>query len=160
MSSRTIMYRVLAVCVITFLANGCIVEPNLKFPENPPDIVKTYKHFSLMGGNFRMKDTGVRIEEGDIYTVLVTGSIDFCPRGHCKWRSVTPELGWPFIARIGDSELSFYFRPISQWSNTNHFTRTHYNDSGNLYVGYKEGPVDTHGNALNPNWYQDDMGSF
>jgi len=146
--------------MLGFLTSGCLVEPNLKLPDSLPDIVKTYKHVILAGGTSKLKDTGVRIEEGDIYTVLVTGSIDFCPKGGCKWRNVKPELGWPFIARVGDPEFSIHFRPLSRYHNTNFFTRTQYNASGNLYVGYKKGSVDTNGNALRPELYQYDRGSF
>ncbi len=160
MSSKQPGFRLFAICMLAFLAKGCLAEPNIKLAGNPPEVIKTYQHVRLMGGNFKMKDTGVRIEEGDIYTVLVTGSINYCPRGSCKWKNVTPDLGWPFIARVGDPATSIYFRPLSKYYNTNHFTRTQYNDSGNLYIGYKEGPVDTNGNALRPEFYQDDTGSY
>ena len=160
MSSRNIIYRLLVFCIIAVAANGCLVKPNLKLSEKPPEIVKTYKHVVLLGGTSKLKDTGVHIEAGDVYTVLVTGSIDYCPKGGCKWRNVKPELGWPFIARIGAPELSIHFRPLSSYYNANFFTRTHYNGSGNLYIGYKEGPVDTNGNALRPEWYFDDNGAF
>jgi hypothetical protein len=157
---RTFVHRFWTVCLLVFLTSGCRTEPNIKLAGTPPDIIKTYKHVSLMGGQSRMQDTGVRIEKGDTYTVLVTGAINYCPRGGCKWQNVTPDLGWPFIARVGDPETGIHFRPLSTYYNSNHFTRNHYSEAGNLYVGYKEGPVDTNGNALRPEWYQDDMGSF
>jgi hypothetical protein len=160
MSSKTIIYRLFVLFIITALANGCVAEPNLKLSGNPPDIIKSYKHVSIMGGNSKMKDTGVRIEKGEVYTVLVTGSIDFCPKGGCQWRRVTPDLGWPFIARVGDPGTSGYFRPLSTYNNSNHITKTHYSPPGNLFVGYKEGPLDTNGNALRPEWYRDDIGAF
>lgn len=160
MCCRTFAHHYCAVWLLAFLVSGCMTKPNIKLTGPTSDIVKTYKHISVMGGQSRLKDTGVRIEKGDTYTVLVTGSIDYCPRGGCKWRSVTPDLGWPFIARVGDPETSIHFRPLSTYYNSNHFTRIHYSEGGNLYVGYKEGPVDTNGNALRPEWYRDDMGSF
>jgi len=160
MFPRIVFYRLVSLGIIAGLATGCLVKPNLKFPENPPDIVKTYKHVVLAAGTARLKDTGVRIEAGDLYTVLVSGSIDFCPKGGCKWRNVKPELGWPFLARVGNAEFGIHFQPLSRYYNSNHFTRTQYNESGNLYVGYKKGPVDTNGNAMRPDYYYYDSGGF
>ena len=160
MPSKPRVFSFLVVCLLFFLINGCLTEPNLKLAGSPPEIIKTYKHVSLMGGQSRMKDTGVRIEKDDLYTVLVTGSLNFCPRGNCEWQKVTPDLGWPFIARVGDPEKSFRFKPLSAYYNGNHFTRSLNGDPGNLYIGYAEGPVDTDGNPLRPEWYTDDIGSF
>ena len=160
MPSKPIAFNLSAVCLLFLLASGCLTAPNLKLDGNPPEIIKTYKHVSLMGGQSKMKDTGVRLERGDIYTVLVTGSLDYCQKGTCKWRKVTPDLGWPFIVRVGEAETSVYFQPLSRYYNRNHFTRTQYADPGNLYIGYREGPVDSSGNPLRPEWYTDDIGSF
>ncbi len=160
MSYPSIVYRLLYFGMIIFLTQGCLVTSNLKFPEKSPEIVKTYKHVILRAGTTKMKDTGVSIAEGDIYTVLVTGRINYCPRGGCNYQNVKPELGWPFITRIGDSESAIHFRPLGRHYNPNHFTRTQYNGSGNLYAGYREGPVDRKGNALRPEYYSDDMGAF
>jgi len=158
--TKPLALRFLAICLFSFLANGCLTESNLKLAGSPPDIIKAYKHVALMGGQSSMKDTGVRIEKGDIYTVMVTGSLDYCQKGTCKWRNVTPDLGWPFIVRIGEPETSLHFQPLSKYYNGNHFTRTQYADSGNLYIGYRQGPLDSNGNPLKPQWYTDDIGSF
>ena len=155
---RLSVYRISVFFLIAFLVAGCLTEPNIRMPKTPPDIVKTYKHLAVMGGQIGLKDTGVLIEEGDVYTVLVTGHLNYCPRGGCKWQKVTPAGG--FIARVGEPETSIYFKPMSDYYNANHFTRTQYNESGNLYIGYKASSVDSSGHPYNIQWLQDDIGSY
>ena len=55
---------------------GCASEPTIMMPESLPSSVKSYKQFTLWGGNPGMKATGVHLNKGDTYTLLATGSID------------------------------------------------------------------------------------
>jgi len=155
---KTIVNKCLAVCLLGFFVTGCLTEPTVKMPEKLPDIVKTYKHVSIVGGRAGLKDTGVRIEEGDIFTALVTGSIDFCPKGSCLKRKEAPARR--FVARVGKPETSIYFQPLTRFANPNHFIRTQYNGSGNLYVGYRVGSLKSDGSPQRPDWYQQHMGSY
>ncbi len=68
MSSKPFAFRLFTVCLLAFLASACLTEPNLKLVGSPPDIIKAYKHVSLMGGRHRMKDTGGR-------TISITGGL-------------------------------------------------------------------------------------
>ena len=81
---------------------GCATEPAIKMPESLPSSIKSYKPFTLWAGNPGMKGTGVHLSKGDTYTVLTTGSMDFCKGGGCDNRDVRPEQGWPLVARIGE----------------------------------------------------------
>ncbi len=80
---------------------GCATEPTIKMPDSLPSSIKSYKHFTLWAGNPGMKGTGVQLNKGDTYTVLATGSMDYCRAGGCDYRDVRPEQGWPLVARIG-----------------------------------------------------------
>ena len=100
-----------------FLFTGCSSKNVQIDPKNLPPVIKTYKHIILSGGTIGPKDTGVYIEDDDLFTIMATGSMDFC-RGHCKWSDVRPELGWPLIARIGEVTTrveAFWFDIISPY---------------------------------------------
>jgi len=89
-----------------------------------------------------------------MYSLFATGEMDYCPRGGCKARSVTPDMGWPLVTRVGDGIYSspFYGRRLS--------TLNYAGKSGDLYMGYREGPLQPNGNPLRPEYYRDDTGSF
>ena len=138
------------------LITGCS-KPILKMPKQLPSIIKEYKHITLYAGVAGMRNTGVYLNEGEFYSILATGSIDFWPQGappHYLYHDVRPEDGWPLMARVGGS---IYFCPLSK--NINSFTDVRY-DSGKLYLGYREGKVNYLGEPLNPEYYKDDTGSF
>jgi hypothetical protein len=146
---------------LTFM--GC-ATPNLQVPKPLPPIVKEYKHTSISGGIAGMKNTGVNLEPGEIYSILATGSIDFWPRvtGYSlsygapvdfKYHDVRPELGWPLIVRVGEAPAFYPFY------NRNGFSRTNY-QSGPIYLGYRSGKVNAYGVPRNPDEYRDDRGAF
>jgi hypothetical protein len=136
-----------------FLINGCS-KPVLKMPESLPPIVKQYKHISLNAGAVGMQNTGIYLGKSDLYTILATGSIDFCPQlDVCDYHDVRPEQGWPFMVRIGKD---FKFSPL-QWKN-GHTNQSY--KSGYIYIGYQQGQVDGSGEPYNPEYYDDDMGGF
>jgi hypothetical protein len=143
--------------VLSFLMiHGCSksILPIDKNEPLPP-IIKSFKHTIIPAGMSGMRNTGVFIDEGDTYTIMATGSIDFCPRGGCSYHHVTPEDGWPVMAKIGKDR--YHFRPLLHGYNYGYGTGFH---SGYLFLGYKEGEVDLQGRALNPEYYRDDTGSF
>jgi len=138
------------------MINGCSrsILPIDKNEPLPP-IIKSFKHTSIPAGIDGMRNTGVFIDVEDTYTIMATGSIDFCPRGGCGYNNVRPEDGWPVMAKI--KKDGFFFRPISK--GRNYVTAKNWK-SGYLYLGYRTGNVDLHGKALNPEYYRDDTGSF
>jgi hypothetical protein len=120
-----------------------------------PGTIKKYKHITLRGGVAGMKDTGIHLNKGDTYSLLATGSIDYCPGGTCKaGNDVRPEDGWPLMARIGKNT---YFSPLHRGTNAD--TTTAY-QSGNLFVGYRQGGVNPYGEPFNPEFYHNDTGVF
>jgi hypothetical protein len=132
------------------ILQGCTTY-NIQMPESMPPIIKKYKNVSILSSHIGMKNTGVYLESGDVYSVLATGSLDFGVWSH--YRNVTPDLGWPIMMRIGDS---YKFHPLH---GNNSFTSTSY-QSGYLHVGYKRGPVSRLGEPQNPQWYGYTKGSF
>ena len=77
-----------------------------------------------------MRNAGVFIDAGDIYTILAPGSIDYCPKGGCNYHNVKSEDGWPIMAKIGKD--GFRFHPIFQNQNSGTDIRW---DSGHLFLG-------------------------
>jgi len=76
-------------CLLT--AIGCS-KPILKMPKALPPIVKQYKHMTLTPAP-GMRNTGIYLNKGDLYSILATGSIDMGPRGP-GYRVVRPEHSW------------------------------------------------------------------
>jgi len=151
-------FTMLCYLFITFLLmiNGCS-NSNLKIDKDKPlpPIIKEYKNITLFGMFSGMKNTGVFIEKDETFTIMATGSIDYCKRGVCGYRDVKPEHGWPIMAKFGKN--GYRFSPIFRGRNSNTFSRY---DSGYLFLGIKDGTVDSKGNAINPRYYEDNLGSF
>jgi hypothetical protein len=134
---------------------GCS-KPILKMPETLPPIVKEYKHMTLYGNHPGMVNTGLYLNKGDFFSALATGSIDLWPSGHI-YRDVTPDYGWPLMARIGKGVGdNSYLRLFRGRNGTAEAARR----SGNLYLGIKDGGVDTYGEPLKPHYYRDNLGFF
>jgi hypothetical protein len=134
---------------------GCS-KPILKMPKPLPPIIKEYKHITLYGNRPGMRNTGIYFNEGDVYSILATGSIDVWPRGApplYKYHDVRPENGWPLMARFGKN---LTFNPL--WGSNSVHTYSTYSE--NLYLGIKDGDVDVYGRPLNPKYYDDNTGSF
>jgi flagellar motor protein MotB len=149
------------------MASGCMTTSTsvLKTPESFSPIIKEYKHITLNGNIPGMMNTGIYINKGETYSILATGSVDLWPAGlgtaapaDYKYHDVRPEHGWPLMARVGGKEgdMTKYFCPL--WL-VNGYTQTAWS-SGNLYLGIKDGPVDSYGEPLNPQYYTRNTGSF
>jgi len=133
---------------------GCS-KPVLKMPEPLSPIVKKCKHITLRGGAAGMRDTGIYLNRGDTYSLMATGSFDYCPGRICEaGHDVRPEDGWPLMARIGKNQ---FFHPLHRGVNADTTTA---DQSGNLYVGYRQGELDRYGKPLNPEYYHNDTGAF
>jgi hypothetical protein len=127
-----------------------------------PDSIKEYKRLILYGDRPGMVNTGVHIKSGDTYSIFATGSVDLWPvqfgaPPDFKYHDVRPEHGWPFMARIGGKEgLASYFTPLRR---RNGITLKAYS-TGYLYLGVRDGKVDSYGEPLNSSYYQRNGGSF
>jgi len=139
----------LLICAFLTLL-GCTTS-NLEMPGSRPSIIKKYKNISILGSQIGLRNTGIHLESGDVYSVLATGNMDFGVWTH--YRNVTPDLGWPIMMRISDNNI---FRPFNR---NNGITSTSY-QSGDLYMGYKRGPVSRIGVPDNPQWYGYTKGAF
>jgi len=138
------------------MLTGC-ATPILKMPEQLPLIVKEYKHITLYGNRPGMVNTDIYLNKGDTYSILALGSVDLwassrAPAGF-KYHNVTPDLGWPLMSRIGKNH---YLRPLDY---SLYGTLMAY-DSGKLWLGIKDGKVDSYGSSRNPLYYEDNSGYF
>ena len=147
-----------------FLATLGCAKPNIQQPIPLPPIVKEYKHVSVLGGTPGMKNTGIYLKEGEVFSILATGSINYWgrrltsypgsqPPPDFKYHDVRPELGWPLLVRVGED---FAFSPFYNKNATNLI----FQRSGNIYLGYRSGPISSSGTPLRPQEYKDDTGSF
>ena len=82
--------------------------PNVKMPQPLPSIVKQYKHIKVLGNTGRMQKSGVYVNKGDVYSIVASGSIDFCVNGGCSHRNVRPSDLWVLEANIGNK---YFFTP-------------------------------------------------
>jgi len=148
---------------LLFLTHEGCATPNIQLPKPLPPIVREYKHIIVAGGSAGMKNTGVSLMAGDVYSMLATGTIDYWVRGAAnfpvqpppgfKYHDVRPELGWPLIVRIGEDPAFYPFY------NRNGFSRLSY-QSGPIYLGYRSGTMNAYGEPRNPDEYRDDRGAF
>jgi hypothetical protein len=134
-------YFILCICACS--------KPVLIIPTQLPSIVKQYKHVVINAGMKGMKDTGIYLAEGDLFSIFANGTIDFCPRGGCLYRNARPSGS--LIVRVGDH--AYYHH--SGFGNTQIS-----NFIGKLYIGYQEGDMTAKGYPRNPEYYTDDRGFF
>ena len=83
MNRQTLFSMLCYFFTLSFLMmNGCSrpILPINKDEPLPP-IIKTFKHTVIRAGISDMTNTGVFIDKGDTYTIMATGSIDYCPGG-------------------------------------------------------------------------------
>ncbi len=124
---------------------GCS-KPILKMPKPLPSIVKQHKHKVIHGDFPGMRNTGIYLNKGNLYSILAMGSISLGPRSH----DIGPWSG-RFVARIGKNHI---FMPLSVASTLKA------SDSGKLYLGIEDGKMSVYGVPSQPRWYQDNSGYF
>jgi hypothetical protein len=151
------MSRCFGIFLFLWLVSGCAGH-SIQVPDSLTSSVRTYKSFRLPAGAAGMKPTGVVLERGEMVTLMATGSIDYCPKGGCKWRRVQPEMGWPLMARVGEDGL--YFAPLSMRTSASTQKMFQAEGGGELFVGYRQGPVNSKGEPLHPRYYEWDAGAF
>jgi hypothetical protein len=104
-------------------------------PEPLPPIVKKYKHTAVYGYIPGMQNTGVHLNEGDVYSVFGSGKINAWPSNPDKYKGLV-QPGWRTIAKIGDY---FYFRMSPALFTGYPLIASR---SGNLYLGIEDGKHD------------------
>lgn len=144
---RVFLLFLFAIVCFLMMLIGCS-KPILKMPKPLPSIVKQYKHKTIYGSFPGMQNTGIYLNEGDLYSILATGKISLGPR--------SVEFGpWTglFTARIGKN---YHFLPLlGVYASTNTA-----DDSGILYLGIIDGGMNRYGEPLRPKRYRDNSGSF
>jgi len=137
------------------MLTGCS-KPILKMPKPLPSIVKQYKNIKVWAANPDMRNTWIHINEGEAFSILATGSINIGQGLGLKYDlDIKPEDGWFLRARIGMK--SIFFSALSYGYSAS--THKSYN-SGYLYLGIRDGPMDIYGRSLSPKAYKDNRGFF
>lgn len=147
-------------CLLAAL--GCGGPRLLESSKELPDSIREYKRLILYGDRPGMVNTGVHINSGDTYSIFATGSVDlwraqFGAPADFEYHDVRPEHGWPFMARIGKKGgWGSYFNPLR---GVNGIT-LNVLSTGYLYLGVRDGKVNSYGESLNYSYYRDNGGSF
>jgi hypothetical protein len=110
-----------------------------------PDIVKEHKSIVVYGIQSGMRDTGVQVKEGDLITLLATGEIVYDRQ---RGRSYMP----PGVLMYRFGKQGSYSKWWAEWETSA--------DTGNIFLGFADGPVDSRGEPLNPEYYRDNQGFF
>ena len=139
--------------ISSFLIIAGCSKPNLKIPESLPPIIKSYKHVKIKGHIPWMKNTGVYLSKGDVYSLFGTGKIQIWPGGKLSAHSLTP--GRQTIGRIGKNP---YFVLSGFWLWSGNLLEA--GESGNLYLGILDGLRNRYGVALKPGHFSNNTGSF
>ena len=139
-------YRLLAPLVgIAFI--GC-PSSQLKMPVPPPAIVKQHASVRVFASSPFLKKTGIYLNKGDYYTVLVEGEVNTNPKNYPRrWQGPKVRL------RLFASEL-----PIERHAFNNIQQSYH---TGEISFIVRDGSFDYEKKrAKNPNWYNTNLGSF
>ena len=140
-------------CFLGFI--GCIgptgkAAPVVKMPERLPANVKAYKGIVVPGNYPGLMGTGVRLNEGEPYTVLATGVVDRYPRHSAR---ISPGDGALF-SKIGNGGT---FPALSSGANAH---TTDAIGSGELHLGISDGGFRIDGTPKTPHYYRDNEGFF
>ena len=143
-----------AFCIYVCLSLvACVSKPVLQNTEPLPPVVREYKTVKIYGHIPGMQNTGVYLNEGDVYSLFAAGEINVWPGNPEKWRGLR-KPGQRTMGRIGKDNV---FALIS----------THFSgdliqaySSGKLYIGISDGAYDKFGNALNRYYFKDNVGAF
>jgi Tfp pilus assembly protein PilN len=93
MKARKLLFIPFLYCVTCLLvALGCSSASIIKDPINLPAIVRVHKHITLYGGGSALKDTGISIRQGEIYSIIPS---DYSLMGLLRYK-------------IGNEDMSFY----------------------------------------------------
>ncbi len=130
------------------LVTGCSTGGAVTLPAPPHDNIKVYKQISVWAHNPSVKKTDVFLEKGDLFTVIISGRVNTNPK-HFPHRWQGPYdrlkmlLGHDYY---GDT-------PINRTLESEH--------SGEIKFYVKDGDFDRKkGNAIHPEWYNDNRGKF
>ncbi|KPJ76187.1 MAG: hypothetical protein AMJ54_12545 [Deltaproteobacteria bacterium SG8_13] len=138
--------RLLA-AIAAIALTGCSA-PLIKMPEPPPSIVRQHASVRVQASYPGLKKTGIHIDKGDYYTVLVDGKVNTNPRRYPgRWQSPMARL------RLFAGDL-----PISRYAFNNIEQSYH---AGEIAFVVKDGKFNYEKRgAMNPKWYKDNVGSF
>ncbi len=133
---------------ILFVLGDPAIPSVLKMPKPLPDIVKNYKSVTIYSGRPGMHRTGVEVKQGDYITILAKGSINVWPAKGKEYQYGPKAL---LVFLLGENDLMRLYRGPDL---------IEIKESGGIYLGYRGSQMSSHGKPLNPDYFNDDMGSL
>lgn len=130
------------------LLSGCMTGGSLNLPPTENDPVKVHKSLKVYANWTKFKNSGVYLEKGDLFTIIVTGKINTSPKRHpSRWEG--PERRLHML--IGGT-----YYGLAPTEGTREVR-----EAGEIAFFIKDGIFDTYkGKALKPEWYRDNRGGF
>ncbi len=133
---------------ILFVLGDPAIPSVLKMPKPLPDIVKNYKSVTIYSGRPGMHRKGVEVKQGDYITILAKGSINVWPAKGKEYQYGPKAL---LVFLLGENDLMRLYRGPDL---------IEIKESGGIYLGYRGSQMSSHGKPLNPDYFNDDMGSL
>jgi len=138
----------LAAIAILFAHGDDAISSVLKMPKPLPDIIKNYKSVTIYSGRPGMHRTGMEVKQGDYITILAKGSINVWPAKGKEYQYGPKAL---LVFLLGENDLMKQYRGPEL---------IEIKESGGIYLGYRGSQMSSHGKPLNPDHFNDDMGSL
>ena len=135
----------------------------INMPKPLPDIVKSYKSITINARNVGMLNTGVQVQEGDYITILAKGAINLWPSwtpGAQTSDGYTPTTDTGNFLRGPKRILVFQLKekvPVRSYTGPE---LIEVQEKGDIYLGYKDGGLDSFGKPLKPEYYRDNTGAL
>ena len=139
---------IIVVGLVGLFITGCSTGGNVTLPAPPPDNIKVTKQISVWAHNSSVKKTGVFLEKGDLFSVMITGRVNTSPRKN-------PNLWSGPYDRLEMMIGHDYYggTPINRTLESDH--------SGEIMFYVRDGDFDRKkGKAIHPEWYNDNRGKF
>ena len=136
-----------AALVAAFILQGCLTSGRIKSPVPDPGQIKSYTTVRVAANWHRVTKTGVVLEEGDLFSILVTGKVNTNPKNYPgRWQ----QFG---RLRMMLDDQYYGVSPIHRTLEAKH--------RGEIGFYVWDGDFDhASGRALHPDWYTSNQGKF
>lgn len=138
----------LTAAALLLIQMGCTTSSVIKMPKPFPDIIKNYKSVKVSAGSVGMNHTGVEVQQGDYITILAKGSINLWP---AKGKVYLRGPKFLLLYSLGENDS------LRQYSGAD---LIEIKKNGGIQLGYRGSEMSLYGKPLNPESFNDDIGSF
>jgi len=138
----------IAAGLFLLLLSGCATEGNIKLPDLEIDSIRSYKQLNVYASWPHFKKTGIFLDKGDLFSIIISGKINTNPRKYPnRWLGPASRLHMMIDSNyygyvpVNGTRESKYRGEIKFYINDGHF---------NTLTGKAE----------KPEWFKDNKGKF